>query len=88
MQFLSVCNRLLPKSLSARNYSVTPLGARSGLILQEMANQTARLNLNENVKVERPSELFFSNTRIESSWSVFIQDVIYQVLFYEMSIAS
>ena len=41
MQFLSVCNRLLPKSLSARNYSVTPLGARSGLILQEMANQTA-----------------------------------------------
>ena len=32
MQFLSVCNKLLPNELSARNYSVTPLGARSGLI--------------------------------------------------------
>ena len=54
MQFLSVCNRLLPKSLSARNYSVTPLGARSGLISplftfyrKWQIRQQDKLNLNE-----------------------------------------
>ena len=73
MQFLSVCNRLLPAGLSARNYSVTPLGARSGLIgwvhgshpffvfyKKWQMRQQDKLNLTENVKVDRPSELFYN----------------------------
>ena len=73
MQFLSVCNKLLPPELSARNYSVTPLGARSGLIgwvhgasplfifyKKWQIRQHDKLNLNDNIKVDRPSELFFN----------------------------
>ncbi|CBY37429.1 unnamed protein product, partial [Oikopleura dioica] len=65
MQFLSVCNSLLPTGLSARNYSVTPLGSRSGLIgwvhgsnpffvfyKKWQIRQQDKLNLSENVKVD------------------------------------
>ena len=71
MQFLSVCNSLLPTGLSARNYSVTPLGSRSGLIgwvhgsnpffvfyKKWQIRQQDKLNLSENVKVDRPVDVF------------------------------